>query len=222
MELQMERRGEVLVLDLGPGENRFTPEWTAAVEAAVEQVERATGPRALVTRGSGRFYSNGLEPHRLAAPDGDRRAHLASVHDLYARLLAAPFLTVAAVQGHAYGAGAMLALAHDVRVMRTDRGFWCLPEADLDLEFTPGMAALVQSRLDPRTARDAMLLARRWGGEQARDAGIVDATAAEEAVLDDAVAIAQEHAAKAGPALGATKRRMHAGALALLRADPLA
>ena len=47
--------------------------------------------------------------------------------------------TVAAVQGHAFGAGAMLATSHDFRVMRADRGFYCLPEVQLNMPFTVGM-----------------------------------------------------------------------------------
>jgi hypothetical protein len=54
--------------------------------------------------------------------------------------------------------------AHDFRVMRADGGYWCLPEADIDLPFTPGMSALIQGRLTPRTAHEAMLTARRFGG----------------------------------------------------------
>ena len=43
--------------------------------------------------------------------------------------------------------GCGLATAHDFRVMRADRGFWCLPEADIGIPFTRGMSALIQARL---------------------------------------------------------------------------
>ena len=46
----------------------------------------------------------------------------------------------------------MLSLAHDLRVMRADRGYWCLPEADINIPFTPGMNALIQCQLTPPTA----------------------------------------------------------------------
>jgi enoyl-CoA hydratase/carnithine racemase len=73
------------------------------------------------------------------------------VHELLARVLEIGVPTVAALQGHTFAAGAMLALAHDHRVMRADRGFFCLPEVDLGLTFTPEMSALIAARL-PATA----------------------------------------------------------------------
>ena len=71
-------------------------------------------------------------------------AYVADAQALLARMLALPIPTVAAVTGHAFGAGSMLATAHDWRVMRADRGFFCFPEVDIRLPFTPGMAALVR------------------------------------------------------------------------------
>ena len=65
-------------------------------------------------------------------PDADRHeADVRDVHPLLARTLALPVITVAALQGHTVAAGATFALAHDLRVMRADRGSWRLPEADI-------------------------------------------------------------------------------------------
>jgi enoyl-CoA hydratase/carnithine racemase len=62
------------------------------------------------------------------------------VHGLLARLLSLPVVAVAACQGHVFAAGAMLALAHDARVMRADRGYFCLPEVDISIPSRPGWA----------------------------------------------------------------------------------
>ena len=37
--------GEVRVLDLGADENRFNPAWVGAVDALLDEVENADGPR---------------------------------------------------------------------------------------------------------------------------------------------------------------------------------
>jgi enoyl-CoA hydratase/carnithine racemase len=213
----VERLGDVFLLDLGDGENRFHPDWIASVNAGLDEVEKAGGG-ALVTAARGKFFSNGLDLDWLGAHPDRRGDYLTSVHELLARMLSLPMVTVAALQGHTFAAGAMFALAHDVRVMRADRGFWCLPEADIGIPFSRGMSALIQSRLSARTAHEAMVTARRYGGADAADAGIVDHAVPEEAVRPAAVEIAQSHAGKAGPALALIKSRMYAEVLDRLRA----
>ncbi len=155
----LDRQDNVFVLDLGDGENRFHPDWITAVGAALDEVEKAEGPRALVTAATGKFYSNGLDLDWLFAHADQHLDYVVSVHELFARMLSLPVITVAALQGHTFAAGAMLSLAHDFRVMRADRGFWCLPEADINIPFTPGMAALIQSRLAPQSAHESMVTA---------------------------------------------------------------
>ena len=213
---QLDRDGDVWVLDLGDTENRFHPDWVATVSDLVDEAAAAPAPRALVTSATGKFWSNGLDLEWLGEHQDQVDAYIAGVHDLFAKVLAAPLPTVAAVQGHAFAAGAMLALAHDWRVMRVDRGFFCLPEADINIPFTPGMDALIRAKLTPAAATAAMVGARRFGGEEALAAGIVDATAGEGDVLSDAVALAAAQAAKDGGTLGTIKGRMYADQLATL------
>jgi enoyl-CoA hydratase/carnithine racemase len=210
------RTDDVFVLDLGDTENRFHPDWISAMGAALDEVEAATGPHALVTAATGKFFSNGLDLDWLLANPEETAVYVASVERLLARLLALPVTSVCAIQGHCFAAGAMLALAHDFRVMRADRGFWCLPEVDINIPFSPGMAALIQSRLTPQVAHEAMTTGRRYGGRDALAVGIVDAVADEDALLSAAIELAAANSAKAGPTLGTIKARMYAGALAVL------
>jgi enoyl-CoA hydratase/carnithine racemase len=213
----LERLDDVVVLDLGDTENRFHPDWLSEMHDRLDEAGEKDGPRALVVTATGKFLSNGLDLEWLSAHASERTAYLASAQELLARVVALPMVTVAAIQGHAFAAGAMLTLACDFRVMRADRGFWCLPEADIGMAFSPGMAALIQSRLTPQAAVEAMITARRYGGLDAQAAGIVDATAGADELRDAAVALAAPQAAKAGPVLGTIKARMHAGAIAALR-----
>src|SRR6478609_3445194 len=215
----LDREGDVFLLDLGDGENRFNADSVGALEALLGEVAAAPGPRALVTAAAGKFWSNGLDLEWMGAHGDEVGAFVARVHALLGRVLALPLPTVAAIQGHCFAAGAMLALAHDFRVMRADRGFFCLPEADINIPFTPGMSALIQSRLTKQTATHAMVGGMRLGGEDAFVAGVVDVAVAEDQVLAVAVEIAARHAPKLGGTLGAIKGRMYAPQLALLR-DP--
>jgi Delta3-Delta2-enoyl-CoA isomerase len=114
----LDRSDDVFLLDLGDSENRFHPDWLASVDAALDEVEQAEGPRALVTVATGKFFSNGLDLDWLLAHADQHEDYVVTVHALLARMLALPMVTVAALQGHTYAAGAMLSLAHDFRVMR--------------------------------------------------------------------------------------------------------
>ncbi|HTR93178.1 MAG TPA: enoyl-CoA hydratase-related protein, partial [Trebonia sp.] len=179
----LEREQDVFILDIGADENRFHPDWIASVNRALDDVEKAAGPRALVTAATGKFYSNGLDLDWLGTHPDQRHDYLACVHALLARMLSLPVITVAALQGHTFAAGAMFSLAHDFRVMRADRGFFCLPEVDINIPFTPPMAALIQARLSKATAHEAMTTGRRYGGEAAVAAGIAAEAVAEGEVL---------------------------------------
>ena len=213
----LDRDGDVFLLDLGDDENRFNPPWVDAVTALLDEVVATDGPRAVVTRAHGKFWSNGLDLDWMGGHPQEAGPFVDSVHALLARVLALPVPVVAACQGHVFAAGAMLALAHDARVMRADRGFFCLPEVDISIPFTPGMGALIQARLAPQTAHEAMTTGRRYGGADAAAAGIVDEAVAEDRVLEAALARAGALTGKAGPTLGAIKEQMYAGPLALLR-----
>jgi Delta3-Delta2-enoyl-CoA isomerase len=206
----------VYVLDLGDGENRFTLEWMAAVSSAFDEVDAAEGPRALLTVASGKIWSNGLDLDWLGANFDRAGEYTSRVQDLFARALTTQYPTVAVLQGHTFAAGAMLALAHDVRVMRADRGFFCLPEVDIGIPFAPGMSALVQCRLSQATAHEAMTTGRRYGGTEALDAGIVSAALPLDELVPFATEWAGTQAAKAGPTLRTIRKTMYQTTIDLL------
>lgn len=214
----LRRTDDVFVLDLGEGENRFTPGWMTAISDALDEVDAAQGPRALLTVARGKFWSNGLDLEWLVAHPGEAGAYVAQVQGLLARMLSVTAPTVAALQGHTFAAGAMLALTHDALLMRGDRGFFCLPEVDIAIPFTPGMSDLLAARLTPHTALEAMTTGRRYGGHEAQAAGIVQVALSEEDLLPSAMAVAAERAAKAGPTLRTIRTTLFREAIAGLEA----
>src|SRR5438034_1775652 len=171
----LDNDGDVWILNLGDGENRFTPDWMSAVTDALDEVIAKPEPRALVTHAGGKIWSNGIDLDWLGQNQDQVQPFVDQLHAMLAKFLVAPVPTVAAVQGHTFAGGAMLALAHDWRVMRADRGYFCLPEADINIPFTPGMSAMIQCKLTPAAATLTMIGATRVGGEDAAAAGIVGA-----------------------------------------------
>ena len=217
------RDGDVVLLQFDAGENRFTPALLDQIDDTLAHVEAhvadAGGPIAMVTTGSGKFFSNGLDLDWMMANQDLAGENLSRVHAAFARVLRAPCITVAALNGHAFAGGAMLALAHDFRVMRADRGYVCLPEVDLGMPFTDGMRELITARLAPQAAHEAMVTGRRYTGPDAQAAGLVDSTVAEDRVLPEAIEFAASLAAKAGAALATIRSDMYRPALAALDAE---
>ncbi|HKK52218.1 MAG TPA: enoyl-CoA hydratase/isomerase family protein, partial [Myxococcota bacterium] len=113
--IDLTREGDVFVLRFEAPENRFRPEGVRAWHEALDRVEATARPVALVTTGTGRFYSNGLDLAWMLSEAGEseRGSYIPGVLALMARVLTFPMITVAAVNGHAFGAGAQLSLAHD-------------------------------------------------------------------------------------------------------------
>jgi enoyl-CoA hydratase/carnithine racemase len=213
--LSLSYEDKIAVLDLGDDENRFSPGFLDEMDARLDEVVGA-GAQGLVTTADGKFYSNGLDLDWLAANGEQTQWYVGRVQAMLARILTLPVPTAAALVGHAFGAGAMLALAHDFRVMRADRGFFCFPEADIRIPFTPGMAALIQAKLTPQAAVASMTTGRRFGGGDAASLGIVDAVAAEGAVTSAAVEVLRPLDGKDPGTLGAIKQTMFGPALRAL------
>jgi len=217
--LHIERTADARVVRLVAEQNLFDTTFVDDFQRALDEL--ATGEDAnrlpIVTMGDGKFFSNGFDLEYLGSLDVN--AVLGFVDTscaLLARILTFPAPTVAAINGHAFGIGAMLALAHDRRVMRADRGWLCLPEVDLGLPFRPFMQALVTNRLASRIAQEAMLSGRRYPAADALAAGIVDAVTPEADLLAAAVAEMQPWSGKQPAALGTLKAQLYADVVAQL------
>ena len=212
--IDLEQHGDVVLLRWADGENRFNRDSVARWHEVLDDLESRDGPMAVVLTGEGKFFSNGLDLDAFAVDPDGAGPILEGVHRLFGRMLLFPAFTVAALNGHAFAGGAMLACAFDQRVMRGDRGYWCLPEVDLGLPVTPGMFAVITSRLSTAAAADALVTGRRYGAEEALALGIVEHTAAEADVVGRAVELASEMAGKNRAVIADHKRQLFAPAAA--------
>jgi enoyl-CoA hydratase/carnithine racemase len=221
MALEMDQRGAVAILRWDDGENRVNVESMTEWHAALDQLEAVEGPLALVAIGAGKFFSNGLDLDRFAQDPEEFRATIPLFQLLLGRLLLFPAYAVAAINGHAFAAGAMISACFDARVMRSDRGYWCLPEVDISLPFDEALTAAVSARLPAEAVQDAMLTGRRYTAEEALALGIVTDTVDEARVLDTAIALAEPVAGKDRRVIGEHKRLLFGAAARTCGYPPL-
>jgi len=196
--IKLERDGDVFTLTMDAGENRWNTTFVREIAQALDEVEASEGAAALVTRSANeKFFSNGLDLDWVQAPDqypegGDRQVFGGEFMALMGRIITLPVPTVCAINGHAFGAGFMVSLCHDVRVMRVDRGFVCANEVQLGMKIPEPELALFRHKIPANAFFETVQLARRWAGPQALAAGIVQHVAERDEVLPLATQKAQE------------------------------
>jgi enoyl-CoA hydratase/carnithine racemase len=156
--------------------------------------------RAVVVRGAGRAFSAGLDRRLFTAAEVDGRPGLTGIAALSAEeadttiagfqagfswLRDPSRVTVAAVQGHALGAGFQLALACDLRLVADDVQF-CMAETGLGLVPDLGGTYPLVHAVGYARAVEICLSGRRVGAEEAVATGLA-LRAVPAAELDTAV-----------------------------------
>jgi enoyl-CoA hydratase/carnithine racemase len=112
--------------------------------------------------------------------------------DVFKAMLMSPVPTIAAITGHAFGNGAMLAGACDFRFMRADRGYFCFPEIDLGIQFSPSMIEWMKRIMPYHLFIKMKWSAERVGAKVLEEHNVIlKACADAEETLKEAVAFAK-------------------------------
>ncbi len=136
-----------------PNENRFTLEFlkqfSEQLDLIEQEVKRKGGGAALITTAEphSKFFSNGIDLHYTATHPDDVAELMSVSLKLISRILLLPIPTFAVVNGHCFAGGLMLAMAHDYRLMREDRGWLCLPALDLGMQLPLAFYELLKTKL---------------------------------------------------------------------------
>ena len=179
-------------------------------EAAKRKVDIVTFSELFMTP----FFPNKLRQdfdHFFVAADGPLMKKLCGLSRQHGIATIWPFGERTAAGGYFNSA-----LACDERVMREDRGYFCLPEVDINIPFLPGMSKLVQAKLTPDAAHKAMLSGCRFTGPEAVEWGIASAAVPEDQVLTVAAERAAPLAGKGRETVATIKKVMYASAIETL------
>ena len=181
-------------------ENCFNPEFIQAFHQALDTIENDMSEDcALVTTSSGSVYSTGIDINYLATQEVDVQLNfMKTFQDLLKRLLTFPMPTVAAINGHAFAGGFLLSLAHDYRVMNSEKGFCCMNEVDMGVVITPPLNTFIKSKLPRRLAAKIMLEGCRLNAQQLEVEKVIDDACPADEVTERALSIADSQASKGG------------------------
>jgi enoyl-CoA hydratase/carnithine racemase len=201
--LRLDRPSEgvvLLTLDNPDLRNAMSDEMTSSWVAAIDELAADSSVRAVVVTGEGSAFSSGGNTSWIAGePDAtvdQLRARMVPFYRAWLSIKKLEVPTIAAINGHAIGAGLCLALACDLRYAA--RG------AKMGVPFTKlglhaGMAATwsLPNVVGPAHARDLLLTGRIVEADEAYRIGMVSQVSEPEVFLDDVLAVAAGIAATA-------------------------
>ncbi len=168
--------------------NAFNAELIAALHEAFETLQGAEGVRVVFLRGDGGTFSAGadLEWMRdaIERTEADNRDDAMQMARMLKSLWDIPALTVALVEGGAFGGGAGLAAACDMAVATADAKF-SFSEVRLGI-IAATISPYVVAAIGPRNARALFATGQVFDAAHAEKIGLVSEVVADAAALDAA------------------------------------
>jgi enoyl-CoA hydratase len=193
LEVRAEERVAVITLDDPDRRNALNATMNAELEATFDQLEADDGVGAVVVTGAPPAFCAGAD---LSALGEAKHEGLRDIYRGFLRVARTSLPTIAAVNGAAVGAGMNLALACDARVAarraRFDTRF-----VDLGLHPGGGHTWMLRNAVGPAAASAMLLFGQVLDGEAAERRGLVWRCVDDDALLDEAVAMAAR--AASGP-----------------------
>ncbi|HOP64028.1 MAG TPA: enoyl-CoA hydratase/isomerase family protein [Spirochaetota bacterium] len=205
----------VAIMLLNNGENRHNPDFAATFISVYKEILADNEIKAIVlTSTDPKNFCLGVDigwmmkEQQAQNFDGISK-WLYDMGEVFKAMLMSPVPTIAAINGHAFGNGAMLAGSCDFRFMRGDRGYFCFPEVDLGIQFAPSMIEWMKKIMPYH-----LFVRMKWSGEKMGAAElekhnvILKACENAEETVKDAVAFAKTFN-KSRNTLGEMKKRTY-------------
>lgn len=200
-DVKVERRGPVTILTLSYPERRnaLALALRARLLTELEAALADPGCRALVLTGEGAHFCSGGDITSFEGVTPARgRERMQYVHRIMRLLIRGEKPVIAAVEGHAAGAGMCLAAACDIVVASTEAKFSCTFNR---IGLLPDLAGLwsIPNRLGLGRTKLWMMTGRVMDAATAQAQGMAEELCAPGRALETAVAMAQEIAQAAAP-----------------------
>ena len=178
-------------------ENKFNINSVTEFLLVLNKIEKDTDAKALVVRSSDeKIWSNGLDLEWLLplVQKGERGVtdvFTSKLNELFKVILFYPMITIAAITGHAFAGGAVMACCFDFRFMRKGRGYLCFPEVNLGIPMIPSFTALMKKAIPMDLVEDMQLTARRLTAEECEARHIIVKACSMDELMSEAISFAK-------------------------------
>jgi enoyl-CoA hydratase len=167
-----------VVLDNGPA-NTVDPDLIEALITALPTVTGDPSVRCVVIRGTGKVFVGGADIRVMRRLDPDTYRAMRRWVEVERILELAPKPVVAALNGHALGGGAELALACDLRILHS-RATFGFPETRLGIFPGAGGSQRLPRLIGQHRAKRLIMDGTRLTAEEALSQGLVDLVAGDD------------------------------------------
>lgn len=211
--IDIKKEGNVAIMTMNyEDENHFDRPFVTDINEALDVMEADDGVRAVVVTGAvEKYWSTGLHLQFMGKlPLPELVEYILYFNNMLGRWSIYPKPVIAAINGHAFAGGAILAAHADFRYMRKDRGWVCIPEIDINIPFVPGMIEIFKNVLAPGPWREMALTGKRYTAPEAKALGFIDEVYEKDELLPKSVEMAAFLAAKNPTTFATIKRRMRA------------
>ncbi|HLY18562.1 MAG TPA: enoyl-CoA hydratase/isomerase family protein [Bryobacteraceae bacterium] len=209
--IQAECDDNLLILTMARGKaNALNQLMVEELYTAVNSAAADDSVRGLVLASDRpRFFSTGFDIREVFTYDRDgMAAFFGRFIDLYESVYTCPKPVVAALSGHTFAGGAILAIACDFRVMAEGDFGFALNEINLGLAVTPTIGRMLTDAVGVPRAREALLFGEPLSPARALEIGLVRELAPAGEVRKRAIACARQLAAKPPAAYREIKRSL--------------
>ena len=184
-------QGSIAVLTMNTAENRHNPEFLSEFNQHLDQIEANQSIKSIIlTSASEKNWSLGIDLAWMSQPTNTPEiisGFMTDLAGLLKRLVTFPMPIIAALNGHTYGNGSVLACACDFRFMKSDKGFFCFPEVDVLVPFVPSMFPLINKAIPQTFFNRLAMTGQRVGAQELLDKQVVEAIFANEEELQAGV-----------------------------------
>jgi len=223
--IEWEKNGSVAIINMCNGANKQNLVFVSQMNRCLDEIlENKEIYSIVLTSTDEKNFSQGIDVEWLGQKMNEKdvdsiKAFMYGMNSIFKRILFMPMPVIAAINGHAFGNGAMLACTCDFRFMKKDRGFFCFPEVDISIPFLPGMIAFVRKAIPEYQFNEMILSGKRVGAQELSDTHvIVKACENKEELMADALAFARTFMKKRG-IFSELKKRMHKDIIRVMEID---
>jgi len=170
---------------------------------------RNEAARAIVLTGTGNIFCAGVDLKRVGAGGADYvRQFLPALHKLYEEIFFHPKPVVAAINGHAVAGGAVLACCADRRIMAHESGRIGVTELLVGVPLPALAFEILRAAVPAEYLAEFLYSGATYMTDDAAESGWIDELAEAEDLIEDALAVAEELAARPAAAFAQTKAQI--------------